>query len=109
MALVDILLKIFKDPNVRKINKIMPIVDRINELEPEFASLSDEELKIGLKQISNDYHVSQFNIEYRKLGDIKLNSEIEEFVSKPIFIHSHAMSYKTLSLKVLGEDGKLYE
>jgi len=45
MALVDILLKIFKDPNVRKINKIMPIVDRINELEPEFASLSDEQLK----------------------------------------------------------------
>ena len=45
MALVDILLKIFKDPNLRKINKIMPIVDRINELEAEFASLSDEQLK----------------------------------------------------------------
>ena len=45
MALVDILLKIFKDPNVRKINKIMPIVDRINELEPEFAALSDEQLR----------------------------------------------------------------
>ena len=45
MALVDILLKIFKDPNLRKINKIMPIVDRINELEAEFAGLSDEQLK----------------------------------------------------------------
>ncbi|MBR5305218.1 MAG: preprotein translocase subunit SecA [Candidatus Gastranaerophilales bacterium] len=45
MALVDILLKIFKDPNLRKINKIMPIVDRINEFEAEFASLSDEQLK----------------------------------------------------------------
>ena len=45
MALVDILLKIFKDPNLRKINKIMPIVDRINELEPEFAALSDEQLR----------------------------------------------------------------
>ncbi len=45
MALVDVLLKIFKDPNVRKINKIMPIVDRINELEEEFSKLSDEELK----------------------------------------------------------------
>ena len=45
MALIDILLKIFKDPNVRKINKIMPIVDRINELEAEFASLTDEQLK----------------------------------------------------------------
>ncbi len=45
MALIDILLKIFKDPNVRKINKIMPIVDRINELEEEFSKLTDEELK----------------------------------------------------------------
>ncbi len=45
MALIDILLKIFKDPNVRKINKIMPVVDRINALEEEFSKLSDEELK----------------------------------------------------------------
>ncbi len=45
MTLIDILLKIFKDPNVRKINKIMPIVDRINALEEEFSKLSDEELK----------------------------------------------------------------
>ena len=45
MALVDILLKIFKDPNVRKINKIMPIVDRINALEEEFSKLTDDELK----------------------------------------------------------------
>ena len=45
MALIDILLKIFKDPNVRKINKIMPVVDRINELEEEFSKLTDDELK----------------------------------------------------------------
>ena len=45
MALVDILLKIFKDPNVRKINKIMPIVDRINALEEGFSKLTDDELK----------------------------------------------------------------
>ena len=45
MALIDILLKIFKDPNVRKINKIMPIVDRINDLEEEFSKLTDDELR----------------------------------------------------------------
>ncbi len=45
MALIDILLKIFKDPNVRKINRIMPIVDRINALEEEFSKLTDDELK----------------------------------------------------------------
>ncbi len=50
MALIDILLKIFKDPNVRKINKIMPIVDRINALEEQFSKLSDEELKAKTKE-----------------------------------------------------------
>ena len=45
MAIIDILLKIFKDPNVRKINKIMPIVDRINEIEEEYSKLTDEQLK----------------------------------------------------------------
>ncbi len=45
MTLIDILLKIFKDPNVRKINKIMPIVDRINEIEEEYSKLTDEQLK----------------------------------------------------------------
>ena len=50
MSLIDILLKIFKDPNVRKINKIMPVVDRINALEEEFSRLSDEELKAKTKE-----------------------------------------------------------
>lgn len=45
MGVVDVLLKIFKDPNDRKIKKVQPIVDHINNLEPEFAAMSDEELK----------------------------------------------------------------
>ncbi len=50
MALIDILLKIFKDPNVRKINKVMPIVDRINELEEEWSKLSDDELRAKTRE-----------------------------------------------------------
>ena len=45
MSLVDLLLKIFKDPNERKINQVMPIVEHINALEEEFSKLSDEQLK----------------------------------------------------------------
>ena len=45
MSLVNILLKIFRDPNERKINKVMPIVEHINALEEEFSKLTDEELK----------------------------------------------------------------
>ena len=45
MTLVDILKFIFKDPAERKISKIMPIVDRINQLEPEISAMTDDELK----------------------------------------------------------------
>ena len=45
MALIDILKLIFKDPAERKVSRVMPIVDRINALEPEIAALSDDELK----------------------------------------------------------------
>ncbi len=45
MAVADILLKIFKNPQDRKINKIMPIVEHINHLEEEISTLSNDELK----------------------------------------------------------------
>ena len=45
MSLVDILLKIFKDPNERKINKVMPVVEHINALEEEYSKLTDDELR----------------------------------------------------------------
>ncbi len=45
MSLVDILLKVFKDPNDRKVNRVMPIVEHINALEPEYCAMSDEQLK----------------------------------------------------------------
>ena len=36
---------LFGDPNKRYLNKIKPIVDKINELESEFEHFSKEELK----------------------------------------------------------------
>ena len=45
MGVVDVLLKVFKDPNERKISKVMPVVEHINHLEEEFTKLSDDELK----------------------------------------------------------------
>ena len=64
MGAIDVLLKIFKDPNDRKIKKVMPIVDHINSLEQEFVNLTDDELKaktnefkeiLSKRERSNDY------------------------------------------------------
>ena len=43
--MLDFLLKIFGDPNEKKIKHMMGIVEHINALEPQFAMLSDEELR----------------------------------------------------------------
>lgn len=45
MGVIDVLLKVFKDPNDRKISKIMPVVEHINHFEEDFIKLSDDELK----------------------------------------------------------------
>ena len=72
MALIDILLKIFKDPNVRKINKIMPIVDRINELEEEWSKLSDEQLKAKTQEFK------EILAKRPKSNDIKEDRKLEK-------------------------------
>ena len=42
---MKLLMKLLGDPNEKKIKSIMGIIDHINELEPEMAALSDEELR----------------------------------------------------------------
>src|SRR5574344_147485 len=43
--MLSFLLKLLGDPNEKKIKNMMGIVDHINALEPQFAALSDDELK----------------------------------------------------------------
>jgi preprotein translocase subunit SecA len=44
-VLMSILNKLTGDPNTRYIRRVQPLVDQINELEPEFEQLSDEQLR----------------------------------------------------------------
>ena len=43
--IVNVLKKVFGSKNEREINKLRPIVDEINALEPQMQALSDDELK----------------------------------------------------------------
>lgn len=43
--MIEVLLKIFGDPNEKKLKQLQPIVDYINTLEPEVMKLTDEELR----------------------------------------------------------------
>ena len=43
--MLNLLMKVMGDPNERKIKSIMGIIEHINALEPQFAAMTDEELK----------------------------------------------------------------
>ncbi len=43
--MIGFLLKLLGDPNEKKVKNMMGVVERINELEPEFEKLTDDELK----------------------------------------------------------------
>ena len=43
--MISLLLKLLGDPNEKKVKKIMPIIEHINALEPQFEKLTDEELR----------------------------------------------------------------
>jgi len=48
---MSILTKIFGDANEKYLKKLQPIVDRINQLEPEFEKFSNEQLKAKTKEL----------------------------------------------------------
>ena len=70
--MIDFLLKIFGDPNNNKIKKMMPIVEHINALEPQFAELTDEELK----NKTNEF--KEILSKRPKSNDIKKDRELEK-------------------------------
>ena len=43
--MISLLLKLMGDPNEKKVKKILPIIEHINALEPEFEKMTDEELR----------------------------------------------------------------
>jgi len=70
--MIDLLLKLLGDPNNNKIKKMMPVVEHINALEPEFTKLTDEELKNKTQEFKKI-------LESRpKSDDIKKDRELEK-------------------------------
>lgn len=53
--MIDLLIKIFGDPNEKKVKKLQPTVEYINTLEPEISKLSDEELREKTNEFKQRY------------------------------------------------------
>lgn len=55
----NLLSKVIGDPNERELNRLRPLVEQINALEPEFEALSDEELRDKTKEFTNRLQVGE--------------------------------------------------
>ena len=64
--------KIFGNPNERKVNKIMPIIEHINRLEEYYAGLSDDELKAKTQEFK------EYLANRRTSEDPKEDKELEK-------------------------------
>ncbi len=51
--MLEFLKNLFKDPNEKELEKLEPIVEEINALEPEMKALSDQELKAKTEEFKN--------------------------------------------------------
>lgn len=51
--MLSLLMKMLGNPNERKVKSIMGIIDHINALEPQFAAMTDEELKAKTVEFKN--------------------------------------------------------
>ncbi len=56
---MNIISKIFSDPNEKELKKLQPLVNQINSLEPEFEKLKDKELKEKTQELKKRSAQSQ--------------------------------------------------
>ena len=68
--LKNLFYKITGDPNEKEIKSMSPLVAKINELEPEFVKLSDDELKTKTDEYRARFH-EEVDEERKAFADLK--------------------------------------
>ncbi len=66
MNITDMLLSLLGNPNEKKVNKVKPIIDHINALEPEMAALSDDELRAKTDEFKEILNNREFSSDFKK-------------------------------------------
>lgn len=68
----------------------------------------DKAARNGALRICYDNNIPRGNIEYRYLGRLKNVDKIKDFIDAPIYMRQGQVSYKSIDLLLLKEEGKLY-
>src|SRR5512135_3685538 len=75
----NIIYKVTGDPNDKEIKRLQPLVQEINELEPEYEKLSDEELANKTEEFRAEF-MEGVDEKRRELDELKstLANEVED-------------------------------
>ena len=91
------LLKLLGDPNDKKIKAIMGVIDHINELEPEFAALSDDELRAKTQEFKDILAKRPTSTNFKT--DLKLEKEALDKILPEAFATVREAGKRVLNMR----------
>lgn len=108
--LKNLFYKITGDPNDKEIKSLQPLVAEINELEPSFTKLSDEELKAKTEEFRARFHEA-VDDERREFADLRKRwlDEADDKERKSLELQVQERETKLLDLEQATLDGLLPE
>ena len=103
--MISLLLKLLGDPNERKVKSIMGIIDHINALEPQFAEMTDDELKAKTAEfkeiIDNRPKSSDFRTD-RKLEKEALDKILPEAFATVREVGKRVLNMRHFDVQLIG-------
>ena len=91
------LLKLLGDPNEKKVKAMMGIVEHINALEPEFAKLTDDELKAKTQEFKDIFSKRPTSKNFKE--DLKLEKEALDKILPEAFATVREAGKRVLNMR----------
>lgn len=95
--MIEYLIKLFGDPNERKLKQLQPAVEYINSLEPEISKLADEDLRAKTDEFKSI--LSQRKTSKDKDRDRELEAEALESILPEAFAVVREVGKRTLNMR----------
>ena len=91
------LMKLLGDPNDKKIKAIMGVIDHINELEPEFAAMTDDELRAKTQEFKDILAKRPTSTNFKT--DLKLEKEALDKILPEAFATVREAGKRVLNMR----------
>ena len=95
--MIKMLLKLLGDPNEKKVKSIMGVIEHINALEPEFAAMTDEQLKAKTQEFKDILAKRPTSKNFKE--DLKLEKEALDKILPEAFATVREAGKRVLNMR----------